>query len=97
MRRVPGIIFVDGPCGRRARVAGTGLEVFELIQTFLAVGEDLEQLLEAVHWLTGDEILAALRYAREYPEEIDTILEEADALVPPDIRQQYTQRRWHPR
>ncbi len=27
MRRCPGIVFADGPSGRRARVAGTGLEV----------------------------------------------------------------------
>jgi hypothetical protein len=31
MRRCPGIIFADGVTGRRARIAGTGLEVWEII------------------------------------------------------------------
>ena len=31
MKKVPGIIFVEGPAGRRARVGGTGLEVFEIV------------------------------------------------------------------
>jgi len=33
MRRCPGILFADGPTGRRARVAGTGLDVWEVIAT----------------------------------------------------------------
>ena len=90
MRRLPGIIFVDGPAGRRARIAGTGLEVFEVIGPYWASGWDLEALLKGFHWLTGDQILAALRYAREFPEEIEAILREAEELVPEDIRAQYT-------
>lgn len=31
MRRVPGIVFADGPSGRRAVVAGTGLDVWEIV------------------------------------------------------------------
>ncbi|MBA2345920.1 MAG: hypothetical protein H0V83_12655, partial [Rubrobacter sp.] len=31
MRRVPGIVFVDGLDSRRAAVAGTGLEVWEIV------------------------------------------------------------------
>ncbi len=44
MRRVPGVIFVDGLDSRRAAVAGTGLEVWGLIATYKAVGEDEEEL-----------------------------------------------------
>ena len=33
MRRCPGIVFADGVSGRRARIAGTGLEVWEVIST----------------------------------------------------------------
>jgi uncharacterized protein (DUF433 family) len=92
MRRVPGIIFVDGATGRRARIAGTGLDVFEVIGVYWAGDEDLEGLLEGFHWLTGAQILAALRYAREFPEEIEAILREAEALVPDEIRAGYTMR-----
>jgi hypothetical protein len=40
MRRVPGIVFMDGPVGRRASIAGTGLDVWEVIATFKSVEED---------------------------------------------------------
>ncbi|MGD9893024.1 MAG: DUF433 domain-containing protein [Dehalococcoidia bacterium] len=89
MRRVPGITFVDGPCGRRARIQGTGLEVFEIIQAYRAVGEDLRALVESFHWLTGDQILAALTYDEEFPDEIDAILDEAAKVVPEELRSQY--------
>jgi uncharacterized protein (DUF433 family) len=97
MRRVPGIIFVDGATGRRARIAGTGLEVFEIIHGYESVGEDLEGLLEAFHWLKAEQILAALRYYREFPEEIDSVLDEMEAMVPPEIQAQYESKRRHPR
>ncbi|MGH2583360.1 MAG: DUF433 domain-containing protein [Dehalococcoidia bacterium] len=93
MRRVPGIIFVDGAMGRRARVAGTGLEVFEIINGYESVGEDLEGLLEAFHWLKAEQILAALHYYREFPEEIGAILDEMEAMVPPEIQAQYKSKR----
>ena len=38
MRRVPGIWFVDSINGRRAAIAGTGLEVWEVIATFKSLG-----------------------------------------------------------
>ena len=31
MRRAPGIVFADGPSGRRAVVAGSGLDVWEIM------------------------------------------------------------------
>ena len=31
MRRCPGIIFAEGVSGRRAKVGGTGIEVWEII------------------------------------------------------------------
>ena len=45
MRRVPGIHFVEGVGGsRRAAVAGTGLEVWEIVRTYKEVGEDYGEL-----------------------------------------------------
>jgi len=44
MLRVPGIMFADGESGRRARVAGTGLDVFEVILSYLAVGRHWNRL-----------------------------------------------------
>ncbi|MDO9565134.1 MAG: hypothetical protein Q7J15_00090, partial [Candidatus Desulfaltia sp.] len=31
MRRCPGIVFVNGVRGRKAKIAGTGLDVWEII------------------------------------------------------------------
>lgn len=79
-RRVPGIVFADDVTGRTARVAGTGLEVFEVIQTYRAVGNDRDRLHEAYHWLSDAQIGAALEYAAAYPEEIDQRLKLEEAL-----------------
>jgi uncharacterized protein (DUF433 family) len=44
MRTVPGILFADGPTGRRAVVAGTRLDVWEVIAAWQEGGQDLEDL-----------------------------------------------------
>jgi len=75
MRRCPGIVFADGPMGRRARIEGSGLEVWELVASYLAVGRDEARLRATYHWLTERQILAALGYYRAYPEEIDALVE----------------------
>lgn len=93
LRHAPGIQFVDSPVGGRvARVLGTGLEVFEIIQAYEAVEGDLELLLRSFHWLKAEQILAALDYYRAFPDEIDSILAEAEAMVPEEIRAQYPKR-----
>src|SRR5437764_15301828 len=69
MRRIPGIVFADGPSGRRARVAGTGLAVFEILRTYRDSGEDWDTLRESYHWLTENQLRSALAYAAAYPEE----------------------------
>jgi len=71
MRRVPGIMFVDGPAGRRAAVVGTGLDVWEIIGTFKEVDQDLVRLRRAYDWLTEPQLQSALRYYELYPEKID--------------------------
>lgn len=71
MRRCPGIVFADGPMGRRARIVGTGLDVWEIIATYKTVDRDPSRLREAYHWLSDAQIRAALGYFAAYPEEID--------------------------
>lgn len=82
MRRVPGIVFADGVAGRRARIAGTGIEVFEVIGSYKSVGDDWEALREAYHWLTEDQLRAALVYYEAYPDEIEERLAREDSLTP---------------
>src|SRR4029434_6562461 len=50
MRRSPGIVMVDGPTGRRAVVAGSGLDVWEIIATWQACGQDEQQLGQNYPW-----------------------------------------------
>ena len=71
MRRCPGIIFADGPTGRRARVASTGLEVWEVIATYQSVERDRGRLQQAYSRLSEGQLRAALGYYAAYPEEID--------------------------
>jgi uncharacterized protein (DUF433 family) len=71
MRHCPGIIFADGVTGRRARVAGTGLEVWEIVAGFKSVNEDFQRLKKAYHWLTEQQLRAALGYYKAYSDEID--------------------------
>jgi len=74
MRRCPGVVFADGPSGRRARIEGTGIEVWEVISSYLALEKDEHRLREAYHWLSERQVLAALGYYRAYPREIEDLM-----------------------
>jgi uncharacterized protein (DUF433 family) len=82
MHRVPGIVFMDGPAGRRASIAGTGLDVWEVIATFKSVVKDRRRLGASYEWLSDRQLSAALAYYELYPEEIDTRIEEVEHLTP---------------
>jgi uncharacterized protein (DUF433 family) len=80
-----GIIFRDGPTGRRAALAG-GPDVWEVIAAVRASGLDGEEALTAAaRWgsLSLPQVRTAARYYAEYPEEIDERIarnvQEADA------------------
>lgn len=81
MRRAPGVVFVDGPVGRRPVIAGTGLDVWELIAAWQEVGQDYRRLRAAYDWLTEPQIRAALSYYEAYPAEIDDRLSRERALT----------------
>ena len=74
MRRCPGIVFVDGVSGRRARIAGTGLEVWEVMSAYRSVDQDFGRLQKAYHWLTEQQLRAAIGYYAVYREEIDELI-----------------------
>lgn len=74
MRRCPGIVFTQGVGGRRARVAGTGIEVWEVITQYKALNGDLEKLREAFHWLTASQVKASLGYYAAYRDEIEELI-----------------------
>jgi uncharacterized protein (DUF433 family) len=76
MRQSPGIYFADEPAGRVAKVAGTGLAVWEVIRDYLAERRDESRLREALPHLTPAQIEAALLYYRAWPEEIDELIKD---------------------
>ena len=89
LRRCPGITFADGPAGRRARIAGTGIEVWELIATFKGLEEDYEKLKEAYHWLSEQQIRAALSFYALYPKEIDTRISSNEEMTEDKVRKRF--------
>jgi uncharacterized protein (DUF433 family) len=89
MRRIPGVIFVDGLDSRRAAVAGTGLEVWELIATYRAVGEHAEELAHSYPQLSESQLRSALAYYELYPEEIDARLDREKGWTPEEVWNRY--------
>lgn len=88
MRRAPGVVFADGPAGRRAVIAGSGLDVWEVIATWQAVAEDFGHLRASYPWLTEPQLRAALSYYRLFPEEIDARLERERSWTPERVHRE---------
>jgi uncharacterized protein (DUF433 family) len=82
MRSVPGIVESRDP-KQTARILGTGVEVWEVVRTFIEVGHDAERLQRAYHWLSEAQLAAALEYAREHRPAITARLEEHYRFLPP--------------
>ncbi len=81
----PGVVFRDGPTGRRAALAG-GPDIWEVIGTLKggrARGEKAVAAAAQLLNLTDSQVRVAVRYYGAYPEEIDERIErnveEADA------------------
>lgn len=89
MRRCPGIVFTQGVSGRRAKVGGTGIEVWEIISTYKSVGKDLKRLKKAYHWLSPEQIRAALSYYSIYPQEIDQLIDQNESWAKKRIQERH--------
>lgn len=88
MRRVPGIVMVDGPTGRRAVVAGSGLDVWEIIATWQVCGKDERQLAQNYPWLTQPQLRAAIAYYALSPDEIEARLAREHQWTPERVRRE---------
>ena len=89
MRRCPGIIVGEGVSGRRAEVAGTGIEVWEIIAAYKSVGKDLKRLKKVYHWLSQEQVKAALSYYSAYPEEIDRLIDRNERWTKKKIQERH--------
>lgn len=77
----PGVIFKDGPSGRRAALA-YGPDIWEIVKVLREMDERGEGAVDAageVLNLPKAKIRAAMRYYSAYPREIDAEIEQADA------------------
>jgi hypothetical protein len=76
----PLIRFADGPAGRRARLIGTGKDVWEVIAVVRDNGGDATEAAEYLEMPLGL-VQAAVAYYGAYPDEIDEwiSLNEEDA------------------
>ena len=88
MRRAPGVVFLTGPAGRRAVLAGTGLDVWEVVSTWRDVGESFDALRESYSWLTEPQLRAALGYYRLFSTEIEDRLRREAAWTPERVRRE---------
>jgi len=89
MRRCPGIVFTDGVTGRKARVAGTGQDVWEIIATYKSVNNDTERLKKAYHWLSEQQLKSAIGYYNTYRDEIDQQIERNESWTHETISKHY--------
>lgn len=89
MRRCPGILFAEGASGRRARVAGTGIEVWEIIATYKSVKQDIKRLKIAYHWLSQEQLKAVFGYYSAYPGEIDQLIEQNERWNEEKVRDRH--------
>lgn len=82
MRECPGIYFADEPAGREAKVAGSGLGVWEVLRDYVAAERDERTLRKSLPQLSAAQVKACLLYYRRYPQEIDAEIRENAALTP---------------
>lgn len=88
MRECPGIYFASEPAGRTAKIAGTGLAVWEVLRDYVH-DQDVERLRLAFGQLSQAQITAALMYFGRHPEEIRREVDANAALTPEALEQRY--------
>ena len=86
VQRFPGITFVQGPAGRRAHLAGTGLDVWEVIELLREYGSE-KVLRKHFPRLSSLMIRLARAYVDAYPEEIGELI-ALNARAPGQVKQQ---------
>lgn len=79
MRECPGIYFANEPAGREAKVAGTGLGVWEVIRDYLMAGESEAAVRKALPQLSAAQIKACLLYYEKFSEEVRAQIEENES------------------
>ncbi len=74
MRECPGIHFAEEPAGRVAKVTGTGLGVWEVIDIYKRLKGNGKKLRRWYPHLSSAQLEAALLYYERHPEEVDALI-----------------------
>jgi uncharacterized protein (DUF433 family) len=88
MRTCPGIYFALEPSGRTAKIAGTGLAVWEVLRDFVR-DQDGERLRRVFPQLSHTQITGALMYYARYPEEVTREIEANAAVTAEALERRY--------
>jgi uncharacterized protein (DUF433 family) len=88
MRECPGIYFATEPSGRTAKIAGTGLGVWEVLRDFVQ-DEDIDRVRRAFTQLSSAQVTAALIYYKRYPDDIRREVDANAALTAEGLEQRY--------
>lgn len=70
----PGIEFADNGASRRARIRGTGIEVWEIVDLVKLHGGDVDAVVAFIDRPRG-QVESALAYYGAYPDDIDVLVE----------------------
>jgi hypothetical protein len=81
MQACQGIYFADEPAGRVAKVAGSGLGVWEVIRDDNAVEGDETRLREILPHIGPSLLTAARKYYSLHREEIDELIADNEAAA----------------
>lgn len=76
----PLVRFVDGPAGRRARLVGTGKDVWEVIATIRDNDNDLHAAAEYLRLPFGL-VQAAVAYYGTYTSEVDELIVDNERMA----------------
>ena len=83
MEAYPGIVFRDGPAGKRAALA-TGPDVWQVVPLLKGLRGSLEERIAATAeqlWLNEGQVRAVSRYYAEFTDEIDAEIAENDEVA----------------
>jgi uncharacterized protein (DUF433 family) len=76
----PGVGFADGPAGRRAILLGTGLDVWEIVDTVKQNAGSVDAAAAYLE-LPVASVRAAIRYYATFRDEIDELLDRRAAIA----------------
>lgn len=74
------------PPAQTARIMGTGIEVWQVVKTYLEVDRDWARLRAAYEWLPEADLREALSYANDHREAITARIEEDYRYLPEGLR-----------